>query len=50
MKQVGRYRIRIKMLINAYSGKIIEIYQRFEAKYLDIDTVSQNRLNAIQKS
>ena len=93
MKQVGRYRIRIKKSINAYSGKIIKIYQKnvllsrdslglgepystqkkyglvfkdiniynivsFKAwtpligppkgKSRKIDTVSQNRLNAIK--
>ena len=29
IKQVKRYRIRIKKFINAYSNKIIKIYQRY---------------------
>ena len=29
LKQVRRYCIRIKKFINTYSGKIIQIYQRY---------------------
>ena len=65
IKQVRRYRIRIKKFINAYSGKIIKIYQIWasfsrspatpligspEGKSLKIDTISQNRLNAIKNN
>ena len=93
-KQVRHYHVRKKKFINAYSGKIIEIYHRCgllsrdilglgepcsakknvlslivtiiyniicfkvrapvmglpDGKCLDIDIVSQNRLNSIKKS